>query len=71
MLARDWLNTYYLEDTGLFRVSLMRILEAEAQVSILRSIPQESLRNLTRDSDETNAYQLGEMPLQADANWYG
>ena len=22
MLARDWLNTYYLEDTGLFRVSL-------------------------------------------------
>ena len=23
MLARDWLNTYYLEDTGLFRVSLV------------------------------------------------
>ena len=22
MLARDWLNTYYLKDTGLFRVSL-------------------------------------------------
>ncbi len=24
MLARDWLNTYYLEDTGLFRVSLVQ-----------------------------------------------
>src|SRR2546425_8727404 len=30
MLARDWLNTYYLEDTGLFRVSLENNLKLES-----------------------------------------
>src|SRR5436309_11647728 len=32
MLARDWLNTYYLEDTGLFRVSLDEAREAVRNV---------------------------------------
>src|SRR3989442_610621 len=34
MLARDWLNTYYLEDTGLFRVSLGSSLYGRSQISL-------------------------------------
>ena len=35
MLARDWLNTYYLEDTGLFRVSLESGRTHEERPSLL------------------------------------
>ncbi len=34
MLARDWLNTYYLEDTGLFRVSLSKLPRFEKKLRV-------------------------------------